>query len=225
MSFDIAERNPPRIHQKSRQFGRVVDGPSQAVALVLAHLNTNGIIIPRPIKISVLPLFARRQMLHNQPRLHREMPRQKANAVATRSAPRRQGPTLERQRMLPRPSRIVLRRMNSNVARPHRTMPFAPHRARRNHGLSHARLPQQLQRRDFAVDRHRPKLALPPIRPRTRRNTSQRPPQRPSPPPRSTRSTGGRLTAAATRQKNTQNHRDQSRHTPDACAHTWRGHP
>ena len=60
MSFDIAERNPPRIHQKSRQFGRVVDGPSQAVALVLAHLNTNGIIIPRPIKISMFPLFARR---------------------------------------------------------------------------------------------------------------------------------------------------------------------
>jgi hypothetical protein len=91
--------------------------------------------------------------------------------------------------------------------------------------LSHARLPQQLQRRDFAVDRHRPQLALPPVRPRTRRNCRQRPPHHPSPPPRSTHSTGTILTATTTSQQNTQNQRDQTPHNPDACAHTWRGHP
>ncbi len=147
MRHHMIQRNVVLAHQVSRQLGSARHRLGETVPTVIAHFDPDRKIIPRPVKIRMLPLLPRRDVLNGHVLLHCKMPRQKSNPVPPRTLVRPQCPHLQRLRMrIGIPIRI-LRLMNRNVARKHRPIQPPPILPRLNKILLQTHLPQHPHRR------------------------------------------------------------------------------
>lgn len=149
------------IHQEGGELGCVVDGLDDIVAVMLAHLDADGVVIAGAIEVGVLALLVGGQVLVSVVVFDREMPDEEADAVAAGAFVGTQRAALQGECVMPGVAGGVLRGMNRDVAHIHRAeLPPAISPAR-NHVLNQSNLREHLDGCDLAFDRNWPEPGVP----------------------------------------------------------------
>ena len=133
MRNHVFQRNPILLHQDRRELRGAFNRRLLVRATLFTHLDPYRIPISRPIKIRVFALLRGRHVLDRHPLIDGKMPDQITYPVSPRSLCRTQGTPFQCQRMLLRSRSVILRAVNGDVTRIHRTHHSSAMRAARNH--------------------------------------------------------------------------------------------
>ena len=112
---NIIKWNVMSLHQIRCQLGGTIKCAVVIIATMLAHLDPDACAIAHAIYISMFALLVGRQMLDGHILLHRIMPDQVANAIATT-----QGTLLQGSSMIIGIASVILCAVNGDVTRTHR---------------------------------------------------------------------------------------------------------
>jgi len=82
MRHHVLQRDTVLLHEDGRELRRALQHLLAVAATVLAHLDTDGVAVPRTIEVRMLTLFIRRHVLDRHMIIHREVPDQETDAVA-----------------------------------------------------------------------------------------------------------------------------------------------
>ena len=83
MRHHFPQRDVVLVHEIGSQLSGPLDSCRPAVAAVLTHLNSNGIVVTWTIEVGMLTLFIGWKVLHNTILIHRKVPDEITNAVST----------------------------------------------------------------------------------------------------------------------------------------------
>ena len=121
MRFHIRQREAFTIHQDCRELSGALNGGRPVTPPVFAHFDTDRQAVSRPMEVSMLTLLAGWHVLNRNAVVHRKMPDQVADTVAGAGFRRTQRTILQGERMFPSICRIILRAMNGDITRDHRS--------------------------------------------------------------------------------------------------------
>jgi hypothetical protein len=116
---NILEGNVVLLHEDGGEHGGVLDGAGAVVALVLTHLDADGLAISRTMEVRMLALLGGGHVLDCDVVVDGEMPDEESNAVSISRFRGAEGAVLQGGGMALGPGGVVLRAVDGDVARGH----------------------------------------------------------------------------------------------------------